>query len=171
MFALDIETEIDTRRPSSQRMTCASTVDIESGHLTQYDESSALELVSLLIGVDKIIGYNVLAFDLRVLSDYAGFDLRRRSTRNTLDLYRDLVQRTSRNDISLDELARGTLHRSLPSHGGDLYSLGQLRRLRENSANGTREIAAIYRFGRANQFVRWQNDADGRLYEIPVLWT
>src|SRR5690242_503821 len=169
MIALDIETEIDPRRPSAQRLTVASTIDIDTGHLVQFSEDTVFELVSLLTVSDRVIGYNVLSFDLRVLSDYAGFDLTQLAT--AFDLYRDLYRRTGRNDISLDELARGTLNRALPQHGGDLYALGQLRTLRENSANGTREIAAIYRFGRANQFVAWLNDKDGQLYEIPVLWT
>src|SRR5256885_5296426 len=105
MIALDIETEIDPRRPSAQRLTCASTVDIDTGHLAQFAEDTAFELVSLLTNADRVIGYNVLNFDLRVISDYAGWNLTQLP--NAFDLYRDLYRRTGRNDISLDELARG----------------------------------------------------------------
>ncbi len=168
MFAFDIETVSDPRRPSGQRMTCASLVDVDTGRLRQFDECTVLDLIALL-RAERIVGYNIVSFDLRILSDYARRDLT--SLPRALDLYRDLWRRTGRNDISLDELAAGTLGHARQSPGGDLYSLGQMRQLLANSANGTRETAAIYRFGLRYQFVRWVDSLHGLPHEVPVNWT
>ncbi len=186
MLALDIETTPDRRQPSGQRMTCASLVDVETGRLRQFQECTVMDLIACLL-TERIVGFNIISFDLRILNDYLqhgspGAAGRPGPTRplhlpdltalpHALDLYRDLWQRTGRNDISLDELSTGTLGQARPSHGGDLYSLGQTRRLLANSANGTRELAAIYRFGLRNQFVRWVDDQTGLPHEIPVHWT
>ena len=167
MLAFDIETQIDPLRPSSQRLTCASLVEVETGRLRQFDESTTLDLISVLLA-ERVIGFNIISFDLRVMSDYARRDLT--PLPQAFDIYRDLWQRTGRNDISLDELAAGTLGRVEPSHGSDLYALGQIKQLRASSANGTREIAAIYRFGLRNQFVRWIDISRGFTHEIPVNW-
>jgi hypothetical protein len=167
MLAFDIETQIDLRRPSSQRLACASLVDVDTGRLRQYDESTVLELIATLLA-ERIVGYNIISFDLRVLGDYIRRDLT--TLPQVFDMYRDLQQRSGRNDISLDELAAGTLGRVEPSHGGDLYALGQIRQLREVSANGTREIAALYRFGLNHQFVRWIDSTCGLTHEIALDW-
>ena len=166
-LAFDIETQIDLRRPSGQRLTCGSLVEVETGRLRQYDESTALDLIATLMA-ERVIGYNIIAFDLRVLSDYLGRDLTQLP--QVFDLYRDLHRRSGRNDISLDDLAAGTLGRVEPSHGGDLYALGQIKQLRTVSANGTRAIAALYRFGLRHQFVRWVDRERGYSHEIAVDW-
>jgi hypothetical protein len=181
MHTLDIETEIDPRRSSGQRLTCASLVDMEratgsAAHLRQFDESTVMDLIGALLGAATpsagLIGYNLLSFDLRVLAGYAPRKVAASliALPHVLDVYPDVCQRAGRRDISLDELARGTLGRARPQHGGDLYRLGQWRILRTHSANGALELADLYRFGCAHQFVTWQDDADGRCYDIPVYW-
>jgi hypothetical protein len=166
-LAFDIETQMDMQRPSGQRLTCASLVEVETGRLRQFDESTALDLISTLL-VERVIGFNIVSFDLRVMSDYIQRDLT--VLPQVFDIYRDVQQRSGRNDISLDELSAGTLGHVKPSHGRDLYALGQIKQLRIISANGTREIAAIYRFGLNNQFVRWIDSVGGFTYEIQVNW-
>ena len=166
-LAFDIETQIDLRRPSGQRLTCASLVEVETGRLRQFDESTALDLISTLLA-ERVIGYNIVSFDLRVMSDYIRRDLT--LLPQIFDIYRDLQQRSGRNDISLDELSAGTLGHVEPSHGGDLYALGQIKQLRTISASGTREIAALYRFGLKHQFVRWIEHDRGLTHEIAVDW-
>jgi hypothetical protein len=174
MITLDIETTPDPRRPSGQRLTVCSTVDIYSGHLRQFDESTIGDLLSRLPGYERVITYNGISFDLRVLSDYIGQDLTQLV--NVFDLYRDLCDRTGRRDISLDELALGSLGKALQQHGiadsgENLYKSGQFRQLKTNSANGAREERLVYLFGQRNCFVLWRPKESGQILTIPVTWS
>lgn len=168
MITLDIETTPDPRRPSGMRMTIASSTDVHTLRTYQYTEDTIGMILDQLDGHDLVIGYNIVSFDLRVLSDYARRDLTQ--LHNVLDLYRDLIERTGQRDISLDELAQGTLGRAERQHGGDLYKTGQFRLLREVSRNGAWEIAKIYRAGQRNSYVSWIQEETGFVFEIPVSW-
>ena len=169
MIALDIETELDARGFYSRNLTVASAADTHSGALRQYSPASVYELIDQLPYVDRILGYNLVSFDLPVLSLYSGWAAPLNDICKTFDLYREMTRLTGRRDISLDDLARGTLGAALPQHGGRLASLGQTRRLYQHSANGVIEINAIYRFGLANRFLRWMGPL-GQLYETTVDW-
>lgn len=168
MLALDIETEIDGTGLAARRLTVATTVDMDTGRVRQFTPDTVVDLVQQLPSAGTLIGFNIVAFDLPVLTAAARLRRPLTETCRTFDLYRDLVRRTGVKAIKLDDVALGTLGRALPQHGGDLARLGQMRRLFEHSANGTLEIAAIYRFGVNNRYVRWMRD---RLHEVGVNWT
>ena len=169
MIALDIETELDARGFYSRNLTVASVADTHSGALRQYSPASVYELIDRLPYVDRILGYNLVSFDLPVLSLYSGWAAPLNDICKAFDLYREMTRLTGRRDISLDDLARGTLGKALPQHGAMLASLGQTRTLFQYSANGVLEINAIYRFGAANHFVRWTDKAR-QLHETSVDW-
>jgi hypothetical protein len=170
MIALDIETEIAARGRGfeTRRLTVATIIDLDTGHLRQYTPDTVYELVYQLPSLGTLIGFNIIAFDLPVLTAAARAPRPLTETCRTFDLYRDLVRRAGHRAIRLDDVALGTLGRALPQHGGDLAQLGQTRRLFERSANGTIEIAAIYNFGVNNRYVRWMRD--GAQYEVAVDW-
>lgn len=168
MIAFDIETRRDPKHASGQALTIASAVDMHTMRVRQYDESTIGELLNIFDSHDRVVGYNIISFDLRVLSDYTRQDLTQIT--NAFDIYRDLCDRAGRRDISLDELSAGTLGRVEPSHGEDLWRNGEMRLLKRVSANGAWETARIYRFGQRNQYVRFLDADTGFVSEIPVLW-
>ncbi|HEY3289321.1 MAG TPA: hypothetical protein VGK87_04260 [Anaerolineae bacterium] len=167
MIALDIETERDARGFYTRSLTVATIVDVNTGRLAQYSPETVGELAYQLPYLGTVIGYNIVAFDLPVISETANTPRPLSEICRTFDLYLDLARRTGVRAIRLDELALGTLGRALPQHGGDLARLGQTRQLYQRSANGTVEIAAIYNFGVLNRFVRWVRTA---LHEVNVDW-
>ncbi len=167
MIALDIETALDDRGFYTRELTVASTAEVTSDRLKQYSPATIYDLVDQLPFQDLIIGFNIDTFDLPVLSQYASRPLA--ETCRTLDLYHDLAQLTGQTDIKFDDLARGTLGKVLPQHGGNLANLGQTRKLFQHSANGVLELNAIYRFGAVNRYVTWIAPS-GEYHETPVNW-
>ena len=151
MIALDIETELNDQGMYTRNLTVASIVDIASGAIRQFSPDTVTELVYMLPYIGWIVTFNGDSFDLSVLSQYAPRPLK--DTCQSFDMYRDLARRSAQKKIKMDDLSLGTLGHALPQHGENLAALGQTKKLWQRSANGTVELAEVYKFGVLNRYV------------------
>jgi DEAD/DEAH box helicase domain-containing protein len=102
-----------TRR---RKMAVAVTLNPATMTLQVYQEAEVHALVDALQEARFVIGYNLDAFDLIVLSAYEGVDV---SGINTFDLM-DAVTRAAGRRYSLSELVEGTLGSGAIMNGPDL---------------------------------------------------
>lgn len=134
LIVLDLETQhlaADVggwQNIEAMRVSVAVTWDEEAGYRTWW-ESQAGDLLDALDRAEAIVGFNVTAFDYRVLSLYgntAGYFAK------TRDLHLELLQQTGRR-VGLDRLARLNLGEAKALESGidaaALWQAGELETL------------------------------------------
>lgn len=151
------------------RFRGACTLDVDSGETRSYTESAAGDLLSTLLGAERVVGWNLRAFALRVLAGLTERDLERLPL---LDLLLDLREKLGV-AVKLDAVAFATLGREprraaclLPGAAAPPSGAAGdgLESCRENA--GT--LAQVYGFGRDHGHVlvpRWKE-----IVRVDVTW-
>ncbi len=134
-----------------------------------YDESAFSRLSQLLSEAERVVGFNIVRFDLPVLQPHVKVPLRRLPS---LDLLEDL-RRVLGHRVSLNAVARATL--GIEKSGDGLqavrfYERGEMDRLRRYCLDDVRITRAVYEHGCREGKV-WIPPKLGRERRaVPVTW-
>lgn len=116
-----------------------------------------------------IIGYNIIGFDLKVLSAY-GFDSRRL---DVFDLMLDVEASSGRRFVSLDVIAKATLGSQKIADGlqaVEWYKQGQIQKIIEYCLKDVEITRDVFNYGMKNGHVKiFRKEQDPAI--VPVLWT
>ena len=171
---LDVETkrafnEVGGYKPQALGVSFVGTVVRESqgqGKKQGYFETDLSKLWPVLEKADVIIGFNIIDFDLPVLTPYYPGKI---SQLSVLDLMARLETRVGHR-VSLDALAAETLGIQKAGTGLDAleyFETGQLDKLSEYCLKDVEITRDIYDYGRTHGIVKFLNKWN-RLIEAPV---
>ncbi len=135
---------------------------------TSYFEADAERLVAVLAGAERVIGYNVLAFDYEVLKGYSEVPLERTPT---LDIMVEL-QHFLGFRPKLDSVLQATLGTEKSADGLQAlqwYREGRLDLIERYCRDDVRLTRDLYLFGRRNRYVLVPRRA-GPPVKVPVAW-
>ena len=151
------------------RLSCGVTYSTEREDFKVYWERDALALLDELKAADRVIGFNLIGFDYRVLRPYApGFNF---ASLRTLDLLRD-IQRTLGFRLSLDAIAEASLGTTKSADGlkaVEWFRAGDLEKVAEYCKMDVDITRRVFEFGRANGFVHYRSRLGSKL-KVAVHW-
>lgn len=135
-------------------------------------ENEAEKMVELLTGRDRIVSYNGLHFDNKVLSYYTDIDLwNLPNTDMMLDINDALGRERS---IPLDNIATATLggrgKSADPLQVFEWYKTGQLDKIASYCSNDVLITKDVFVYGNVHGEIYFKNRNDKRL-AIPISWT
>ncbi len=123
-------------------------------HTFMEDELS--KLWPFLEKADRVIGYNIIGFDYRVLNTYYPGDL---SQLPSLDLMYVIADSVGRR-LKLDDVAHGSLGTGKSGNGLqaiEYFRKGEIDKLREYCKQDVKVTKDVYEFGLKNGLVRFKN--------------
>ncbi len=171
---LDLETqklldEVPGRDPAGLLLACAVTYSTSRGHFAVYWEGDTRALLEELRRADKVIGFNILGFDYKVLRPYApSFNFGAvRSLDMLLDLRRALNFR-----VPLDSLAKACLGAAKTAGGIESvkwFRAGEKEKVAEYCKSDVDITRHVYEFGRDNGFVYYYSRLGSKL-KVVVNW-
>lgn len=133
-----------------------------------YFESELNQLFPVLENASKIIGFNIIKFDLPVLKPYYVGEM---SKFNVLDLLEDVKTKLGRR-IALDDIAKETLKTRKQGHGLlaiNYYREGNFKELAKYCLSDVKITKEIYDYGKKYGKIYYLGPY-GRV-EIPVSWS
>jgi DEAD/DEAH box helicase domain-containing protein len=174
VLVFDLETQRSAEevggwnRASEMGLALAVVHDIGRGTFRTYYEGDVAELLLDLAMADRVIGFNIDRFDLRVLSGYTDRDLHRIRTCDMLaHIHRHLGFR-----LSLQHLAEVNLGESKSADG--LQSLkwwkeGRLDLIEEYCRKDVEVTRQLYEKGKRDGYLLYRDRSD-RTLRVPVQW-
>ena len=157
----DVETQLSAadvggwENAEDMRVSVACAYDSAEWHY--YEEQTIGDLIAEIRKAALVIGFNVKAFDYKVLSRYTDLDFEQIHTFDILDeIYRQLGHR-----ISLDDLAQATL--GIPKTGDGLEAIQWWRegRIEELCAYCQQDVEItrkVFLTGRQDGYLLYTND-------------
>jgi len=155
-------------RAEKMGVSCAVLYDSQSGKFHDYTQDQVPDLCEHLSALDRVVGFNLIRFDYRVLAGLSQFDFHGLPTLDILvNIHETLGYR-----LSLDHLAQNTLGAQKSADG--LMALkwwqqGETDKIIEYCTQDVRVTRDLYRFGRDNRFLVFRNKA-GHQVRVPVSW-
>ena len=150
------------------RLAVAVTYNASTGLYRSYLEDQAEELLEELLQAGRVVGYNLLRFDYKVLQPYATFQLGDLKTIDMLDhLYRTLGFR-----VSLDTVAQATLGASKSADGIQSvrwFRQGEIQKVVDYCRQDVEVTHGVYEFGQREGYVQYL-DRQYRPRQVPVRW-
>jgi DEAD/DEAH box helicase domain-containing protein len=134
-----------------------------------FEEDRAAELADLLLGAERVIGFNLRSFDLPVLAGRAGRDL---SGVRTLDLLEE-VERGLGWRVSLQNLLRSTLGLSKTGDGLEalkLHRMGESDRLAGYCRDDVAATRGLFEYGREKGHVLVRDGRSEPPLRVAVSW-
>jgi DEAD/DEAH box helicase domain-containing protein len=174
LMVLDVETRLSAaeaggwRRADRMGVSVAVLYDSLEDAFHTHEQDDLAGLFERLRLADLVVGFNILRFDYKVLQPFAGYSLRDLPTLDMLDVVR---QRLSYR-VSLDNLARATLHAPKSADGLQALQWWKEGRLADIAAYCRKDVELtrdLYDFGREHAYVLFTNKA-GAGVRIPVDW-
>ncbi len=151
------------------RMSCGVTFSTERNDFAVYWEKDAYALIDELKRADRVIGFNLVGFDYRVLRPYApSFNF---ASLRTLDLLLDL-QRTLGFRLSLDAIAEASLGTAKSADGlkaVEWFRAGELDKVAEYCKIDVDITRRVFEFGQANGFIQYRSKL-GSILKVAVNW-
>ncbi|MCS7063561.1 MAG: ribonuclease H-like domain-containing protein [Methylacidiphilales bacterium] len=157
------------RDPSQLKISIAVTYTTAHRTYTIYTENEIPQLLDTLQRADAVIGYNILDFDFRVLSNYTLFDL---SHIPTLDLMKDL-ERSIGNRIGLTAVAQATLGIGKTSDGLEairLWQAKQYRQVAEYCCYDVKLTRLLHEYGAYHGKIHYMNKRTLKMEQALVSW-
>jgi DEAD/DEAH box helicase domain-containing protein len=145
----------------------------ESGHAkeTRFElfEKDLSRLWPVMEQADVIVGFNLIGFDLPVISAYYPGDISKLPALDLLEVIRNAYGRR----ISLDAIAKSTLKSHKSGSGLDAimyYETGQLDKLASYCMKDVEITRDVYDFGRQHKKVTFLNHWNNRV-DLPIDFT
>ncbi|MEX1297692.1 MAG: DEAD/DEAH box helicase [Desulfotignum sp.] len=170
--------DIETRRSAAEvggwnkaekmGVSCAVLYDSQSGKFHDYSQDQMAALCEHLRQLDRVVGFNLIRFDYRVLAGLSDFDFYRLPTLDILMKVHEILGYR----LSLDHLAQNTLGAQKSADGLmalQWWQQGEVDKIIQYCTQDVRVTRDLYRFGRDNRFLIFRNKA-GHLVRIPVSW-
>lgn len=151
------------------KVACAVTYSSLKNDFTVYWEKDMPALVDELKSAAKVIGFNLVQFDYRVLQPYA--PQTRFASIPTLDLLLDLYKNLGFR-VSLDNVASATLGASKTADGiqsVQWFRNGELDKVAEYCKADVDVTRRVFEFGRDNGFVNYKSRLGSKL-KVSVKW-
>ncbi|MBI2332314.1 MAG: ribonuclease H-like domain-containing protein [Chloroflexi bacterium] len=151
------------------KVACAVTYSTAKNDFTIYWEQDAPALIAELKSATKVIGFNLLGFDYRVLQPYA--TQIRLASMPTLDMLVD-IHRNLGFRVSLDNLAGACLGATKTADGlqsVEWFRKGELDKVAEYCKADVDITRRVFEFGRDNGFVYYKSKLGSKLKTV-VNW-
>ena len=169
---IDVETqntfrEVGGYTPAKLKISVAGLYDYATDKYWTFEEHELSQLFPLLENASTIIGFNIVDFDLPVISPYYVGQL---SKFPTLDLLK-FVETSLGFRIALDDLVKETLGAAKTGHGLlaiEYYRNGQLQKLKDYCLSDVRLTKELYEYGKKNGKVFYKGPSGRR--EIQIAW-
>lgn len=171
---LDLETqkgfhEVDRSRLHLLKVSVVGIFDSYDNSFHCFEEKELHSLEERLKLADLIIGFNIIGFDLKVLTPYLLTDVKRF---RVLDLL-DEIHKVRGHRVSLQSLAQGTFQDSKSGSGWNaiqMYRDGRIDDLKKYCIDDVRITKNIYEYGIQHKKVFYFSNRDFSVHEIPVTW-
>lgn len=170
----DVETQRSAQevggwhRADLMKISCAVLYDSQEQVYHEYLEKDMPRFIERLLQYDCVVGFNIKRFDYKVLSAYSDVDFQALPTLDLLEeIHRQLGYR-----LSLDHLAKVTLGSKKSADGLQAlrwWKEGKIREIIDYCRQDVRITWDIYRYGRENSYLLFQNKA-GNTVRVPVHW-
>ena len=151
------------------RLSCGVTYSTDRNDFAVFWEKDTEALIEELKNADKVIGFNLIAFDYPVLRPYAPtFNF---ASLRTLDLLQD-IHRTLGFRLSLDSIAEASLGATKSADGlkaVEWFRAGELEKIAEYCKVDVDITRQVYEFGRENGFVNYRSKLGSKL-KVAVNW-
>jgi DEAD/DEAH box helicase domain-containing protein len=170
--------DIETRRSAAEvggwnkaenmGVSCAVLYDSHSGRFHDYSQDQVPALCEHLSSLDRVVGFNLIRFDYKVLAGLSDFDFYRLPTLDMLMKVHEILGYR----LSLDHLAQNTLGAKKSADGLmalQWWQQGKMDKIIEYCTQDVRVTRDLYRFGRDNRFLIFTNKA-GHQVRVPVVW-
>ena len=151
------------------KVACAVTYSTAKNDFTVYWEQDVPALLAELKSATKVIGFNLVSFDYRVLQPYAA-QIRLASI-PTLDMLADIHKNLGFR-VSLDNLAGACLGATKTANGlqsVEWFRNGELDKVAEYCKADVDITRRIFEFGRDNGFVYYRSKLGSKLKTV-VNW-
>lgn len=151
------------------KFACGVTFSTAKNDFTTYWEKDVPALVEELKSATKVIGFNLLGFDYKVLQPYA--PQTRFASIPTLDLLFDL-QKNLGFRLSLDTIASSTLGTAKTADGiqsVQWFRNGALDKVAEYCKADVDITRRVFEFGRDNGFIYYKSKLGSKL-KVSVKW-
>lgn len=151
------------------KVACAVTFSTAKNDFTVYWEKDVPALLAELRSAAKVIGFNLINFDYRVLQPYA--NQIRLASIPTLDMLAD-IQKNLGFRVSLDNLASASLGTAKTADGlqsVEWFRNGELTKVADYCKADVDITRRIFEFGRENGFVYYRSKLGSKL-KTAVNW-
>lgn len=170
-LVFDIETsntfqEVGAYDPKLLKVSLVGVYSYATNEYTSYLEHELPKLWPLFEHADRLIGYNIIGFDLPVLANYYPGDLKKFPL---LDLMAE-IEKYLGYRIKLDDVARGTIGEGKNGNGlqaVEFFRNGEIEKLKEYCLQDVKVTKEVYEFGAAHGKVHF-SDKLGRRTDVPV---
>ncbi|MBI3557502.1 MAG: ribonuclease H-like domain-containing protein [Deltaproteobacteria bacterium] len=149
-------------------ISVACAYDSKTGEMLSFRENE-LEKLHKLCKERLVVGYNIMGFDLKVLSAY-GFDSKRL---DVFDIMLDVQQNSGWRYVKLDNIAKATLGTEKSADGlqaVEWYKQGQIDKIIEYCIKDVEITRDVFVYGMKNGNIKIAK-ADGTSAAFPVQWT
>ena len=151
------------------RLSCGVTYSSERSDFTVYWEKDVRSLLAELRAADQVIGFNLIAFDYKVLQPYdPAFNF---GSLRTLDMLQE-IHRTLGFRLSLDAIAEATLDAAKLGDGLQAVEWFRTGNLEELAAYCKQDVAItrqIYEFGCDHGYLHYRSKLGSKL-KVSVKW-
>jgi len=151
------------------KVACGVTYSTAKNDFTVYWEKDVPALVEELRSATRVVGFNLVGFDYKVLQPYA--PQTRFASFPTLDLLLDF-QKNLGFRVSLDNIASASLGTTKTADGiqsVQWFREGQLEKVAEYCKSDVDITRRVFEFGRDNGFVYYKSKLGSKL-KAPVKW-
>lgn len=167
---LDVETKYsfrDFKDPKKLQVTVVATYDYKTNQSYVFEEKELSRLFNLFENSSYLIGFNIIDFDLPVLSAYYPGNIEIFSKFDILDDIKNKIGRR----ISLNEVINATLSKKKSGHGLmaiDYYRQGKIEELKKYCLDDVMLTKELFDFGVNNGKIYYP-DVNGKR-EVVVDW-
>lgn len=170
-IVLDIETansfaDVGKYDPSLLTVSLVGLYSYADDAYMSFLEPDLAKLWRVLESADRIIGYNIIGFDLPVLNKYYPGDLTKLPT---LDLMAE-IEKTVGFRLKLDDVAHGTLGTGKSGNGLmaiEYFRRGEIDKLRDYCLQDVKVTKEVYEYGLEKGEVRYK-DRLGKLISAKI---
>ncbi|MCL4275520.1 MAG: ribonuclease H-like domain-containing protein [Anaerolineales bacterium] len=151
------------------KFACGVTYSTAKNDFTVYWETDVPALIDELKSATKVVGFNLLNFDYKVLQPYS--PQTRFASIPTLDLLLD-IQRTLGFRLSLDNIASATLGTAKTADGiqsVQWFRNGELDKVAEYCKADVDITRRVFEFGRDNGYIYYKSKLGSKL-KVSVKW-
>jgi len=175
VIVLDLETqkgfhEVDRSKLHQLKVSVVGIYDSYDDKYHSFEEKELAQLEARLKLADVIVGFNIVDFDMRVLSPYLLTDVKKF---RILDLMVEF-HKVRGHRVSLQSLAQATLNDSKSGSGWDalqLFKDGRWEDLKKYCLDDVRITKAIFDYGLKHKKVHFFSNRDFMNHEVDLDWS
>jgi len=175
VIVLDLETqkgfnEVDRSKLHQLKISVVGIYDSYDNRYLSFEENELTELEARLKLADLIVGFNIIDFDMRVLSPYLLTDAKQFKI---LDMLVEF-HKVKGHRVSLQSLAQATLNDSKSGSGWDaiqLYKQGRMEDLKRYCIDDVRLTKEIFDYGLRHKRVSFFSNRDFTNHEVEIDWS